>query len=166
MALPAGIPTLQLGRTGGWSRPDNVWISLALYDNLTLCDTDPAHRGLSDHLPIVTTLDIPIDTLPPEPTRNARLTVWDDFRAHLQRELAKLSQPSDIESQEELDEVINGITAAAQSAIEAKVPLSKAREYVKAWWTSELTAMTKSLNKLNHEAHKWRGLRDHPIHAQ
>ncbi|VDC00142.1 unnamed protein product [Peniophora sp. CBMAI 1063] len=165
MALPPAIPTLQLGSTGRWSRPDNVWISSALRDAVTLCDTDPSNRGFSDHLPIYTIIDIPIDTYEPPPTRNARLADWDNIRTYVKERLEQEELPGEIGSQEEFTAFVDMITRVLQGACEAHIPLAKARSHIKNWWTAELKALNLKTRKICRESHKWRGIREHPSHA-
>ncbi|VDC04307.1 unnamed protein product [Peniophora sp. CBMAI 1063] len=126
MALPPNIPTLQHISTGRWSRPDNVWISSSLRDAVTLCNTDPANRGFSDHLPICTTIDIPIDVYDPPPTRNARLADWDKIRSYITEQLEKEEIPEEIGTQEELTAIVDKITQIVQDACKAHIPLAKA----------------------------------------
>ncbi|KZV70473.1 hypothetical protein PENSPDRAFT_559635, partial [Peniophora sp. CONT] len=165
MALPAGIPTLQLGRTRQWHRPDNVWCSSNLVGTITTCDTDPANRGPNtDHVPILTTLEIPLEKRPPEPKRNIRMTNWDAFRKHLSARLSHLPAPAVITTQDELDTAVTAITTAAQVTIDAKVPFSKDRPHLKPWWSSDLTAMRKAYFEADKDSYRWRGTPGHPSH--
>ncbi|VDB89214.1 unnamed protein product [Peniophora sp. CBMAI 1063] len=167
MALPAGIPTLQLNRTKQWHRTDNVWCSPGLLDALTSCDTDPGNRGpRTDHVPICTVLDIPVETRRPAPTRNIRLTNWEAFREFLTTRIDELPDPEEITSQEQLDTIIHALTKAIQDTIAEKVPLSKDRPHCKAWWTSELTAMRKRYYTADRESYRWRGTPGHSAHLE
>ena len=84
MALPANIPTLQALSTGNWTHPDNVWCSNHTTDLFIQCNTNPGLRGPNtDHLPILSTLDLPTTRNIPKPTCNFRATDWNKFSDHL-----------------------------------------------------------------------------------
>ncbi|KZV59411.1 hypothetical protein PENSPDRAFT_549960, partial [Peniophora sp. CONT] len=167
MALPAGIPTLQLSRTRQWHRPDNVWCSRSLEGTITTCDTDPANRGpKTDHVPILTTLDIPLAKRPPEPKRNIRMTNWDAYREQLAAKLRHHSPPQAISTQDALDTVITNITVAVQETTDLQVPFTKERSGLKPWWTSDLTVMRKAYQQVDKEAYRWRGTPNHPAHLE
>ena len=71
MALPANIPTLQALSTGNWTRPDNVWCTNHTTDLFIQCDTDPGKHGPNtDHLPILSILNLTTAHNAPKPTRN------------------------------------------------------------------------------------------------
>ena len=59
MALPKDIPTLDVQAMGNWTRPDNIWRTNTPTDYTIKCDMDPTRRPpLTDHLPIITSIDI------------------------------------------------------------------------------------------------------------
>jgi hypothetical protein len=71
MMLPKGLPTLEVMSTKNWTRPDNVFCSANLVDKIIRCDTDPSRRGPgADHVPIVTTVELPITQTGSNPLRN------------------------------------------------------------------------------------------------
>lgn len=80
MALPPKIPTLQALSTGNWTRLDNVWCTTHTSALFTQCDTNPALRGPNtDHVPILSKLELPLNHNVPKPTRNFRATDWVVF---------------------------------------------------------------------------------------
>ena len=71
MALPENTPTLQAHSTGNWTHPGNVWCSDHTTDLFTQCKMSPGLRGPNtDHLPILSVLDLPTIHTVPKPTRN------------------------------------------------------------------------------------------------
>ena len=73
MALPPNRPTLRALSTGNWTRPDNVWCSSHSLDLFINCDTNPGLQGPNtDHVPILSKLDIPLTRSISKPSRNFR----------------------------------------------------------------------------------------------
>jgi exonuclease III len=61
LALPAGIPTHIHNVTKHWTRLDHIFISDHSLDSIISCNTRLEFRGIkTDHLPIVTELDLEI----------------------------------------------------------------------------------------------------------
>src|ERR1700743_1377678 len=103
MALPPIIPTLHAHSTGNWTRPDNVWCSIHTTELIVKCDTDPGLRGpRTDHLPILTTLDISLVRNAPRSSRNFRATNWDEFVKHLTNRLDSHPAPKRLTTTDEL----------------------------------------------------------------
>ena len=164
MALPPNIPTLQALSTGNWTRPDNVWCSNHTADLFARCDTDPGLRGPNtDHLPILSRLDLPLNRVTPKTTRNFRSTDWKEFNTHL-TEVLSPSIPNRIRTEAQFRTRLTALTEALKSTIEAKVPLNSPCPFTKRWWTRDLSKLRKEKNRLSRNAHKWRGLPDHPSH--
>lgn len=67
MALRPGINTLESTSSKNYTRPDNIWVSDTLRQNIVKCDVLPSERPVcTDHLPIIITLDIsPARSTPP-----------------------------------------------------------------------------------------------------
>jgi len=62
MALPKDIPTLHTLLLGNYMRPDNVFTSSSLINDIIVCGTWPNEcLARSDHIPVVTHLNIKID---------------------------------------------------------------------------------------------------------
>ena len=70
MALPSGIPTLEMVLSN-WTRPDNVWCSNNLLNPIISCNINPSICPLrADHLPIVTSLDLLMSRATSFPSHN------------------------------------------------------------------------------------------------
>ena len=164
MALPPGIPTLQALSTGNWTRPDNVWCANHTADLFTQCDTDPGRRGPNmDHLPILSTLDLPLTRTTPKPYRDFRNTDWKAFAEQLTTLLSH-SEPRKLTSEIEFREALDVINTALKTTLEAKVPINKPLPHTKRWWTSELNELRRKKNRLAKSSYRWRGLPDHQSH--
>ena len=168
MALPPNLPTLQSLSTRNWTRPDNVWCTNHSSDLFTRCTTDPGLRGPNtDHLPILSTLDVPIPRIPTKQTRNFRHTDWAEFSAHLSSLLAcsPNPNPSKIRNPNEFRTALDSVNNALAATIEAKVPKSSPIPFTKRWWNPSLNALRKKKNRLARLSYRWRGLPDHHAHT-
>jgi len=73
MTLPKNTPTLWALATGNYMQPDNIFISTLLTNALTYYFTIPEEQlARTDHIPIVTKLDIGVDTQMTSPCPNFR----------------------------------------------------------------------------------------------
>jgi hypothetical protein len=166
MILPSGIPTHQHSVTKRWSRLDNVFLSEHSLEALNSCDALPEQRGLrTDHLPILTTLDLATTIAPPRATSNFREVDWNQFRETLEGHLARRTPPAAIETQAQLDEACEDITEAIQDTINTEVPTTTICAKSKRWWTKELTMLRKEAKHLGRQSYKNRDKPFHYTHA-
>ena len=91
MALPKGIPTHIHNVPKKWTRLDQVFISDHSMDLITACDTITTSRGINtDHLPILTKLDLATALTAETNTHNFRDVDWTEFNKELRNRLAEL----------------------------------------------------------------------------
>lgn len=136
LALPPNKPTLHAHATGNWTRPDNVWCSSHSSDLFLKCNTTPGLRGPNtDHVPILSTLDIPLRRNHSPPSRDFRSVDWKEFTSILEVLLSTSPSPKQITSNDEFTEALNTINTAVKNTIESEVPISKPCPYTKRWWT-------------------------------
>ena len=167
LALPPKVPTHKHNVTKKMTRLDQVFLSDHSFDALTACDTACKIPGLrTDHLPILTELNMPLAHAPNKSIVNFREVEWDKFRTELRTELAPLGRPKTIEDQPSLDEACKQLTLAIQNTIDRQVPVTEISPKSKRWWSKELTAMRRYANKLGRKASKLNNQPDHPIHAE
>lgn len=167
LALPSGIPTHVHNVTKKWSRLDQVFISEHSTDMVEVCDTETRLRGLkTDHLPVLTALNLEIPIAQPANIRNYREVDWGEFRESLTNHLDKLDNAKQITNQEQLNVSCDALTRAIQAAIEDSIPITKICSKSKRWWTKELTQMRRRMNKLGRETYKLRNLPAHPVHEE
>ena len=167
LALPSGIPTHFHNVTKKWSRLDQVFISDHSTDLIEACDTETRYRGAkTDHLPVVTKLNLAIPITQPSATRNFREVDWGEFRERLSKHLEEHDIPEQITNQEHVNVSCERLTEAIQATIDANVPVSEICSKSKRWWTKELTQMRKQANKIGRQAYKLRNSPAHPIHKK
>ena len=91
MALPKDIPTLEACTTKNFMRVNNIFCSAVLFDTFVSCNTFPHLRPQkTDHLPIISILEIEPERIAHNDKYNFRLTDWDKFRKTLEINLAGL----------------------------------------------------------------------------
>ena len=81
MALPKGRPTLQSTSSGNWTRPDNFFCTTHTLDMITSCDTKLRRRPpCTDHVPILSTLELNIPRSANNANCNYRDVDWNDHQ--------------------------------------------------------------------------------------
>jgi hypothetical protein len=120
----------------------------------------------TDHLPILTTLDLSLAHAPPTAPRNFRNVDWDEFNKSLQSKLDSITPPAQLHTQGELNEACNKLTSAIQEVIRNKIPTSDLGVKAKRWWTKELTQLRREANKKSRKASIYKGWPDHHTHAE
>jgi hypothetical protein len=164
--LPAGIPTLQSSSSGNWTRPDNVFGTENTADAIISCTTEPSLRGpKTDHLPILTVLDLEVPRAVVTPRRNWRDVDWKKFNKDLNTSLAPLP-PLPLASAEEFQAMARHLTQAITVTMENVVPHSKPCPHSKRWWTRDLSNLRQQVNQLSRKAYQMRGLPLHPCHEE
>ena len=144
LALPSGTPTHQHNVTKSWSRLDQVFLSDHADHMMISCDTQMDLRGiLTDHLPIVTILNLLIEPAAEAPYPNFREVDWEEFRMSLENQLLGLPPLEKILNQHQLDISCETLTSAIQSIIQEQVPITKITLKSKWWWTKELMLLQK-----------------------
>ena len=167
LALPPRIPTHIHNVTKRWSRLDHVFLSDHSMDTLISCEALAwALRVNTDHVPILTKLDLAVAIAPSRWTTNFREVDWEKFRAALETELAQQGQPVPITSQQALDEECGNITKALQSIINVQVHTTEISPHAKRWWTKELMLLRRQANKLGRASSKRRSNPQDTIHAE
>lgn len=168
MLLPAGIPTLEASRTKNYTRPDNVFGSEELVNTVVRCDTDPGRRPPNtDHIPVITVLDVSVPLAPVSERRNFRQVDWMDFHACMQRKLeeAPLST-AEIRSVEDFDTSLMALMSLIGDVIQETVPISKPSPFAKRWWSKELDGLRKQVNQLGRHSYQLRSFPEHPVHKE
>ncbi|KIJ06408.1 hypothetical protein PAXINDRAFT_24238, partial [Paxillus involutus ATCC 200175] len=144
MALPKNMPTLEALATRNWTRPDNVFCSDNTTESIVSCHTEPALRGpLTDHVPILTVLDLEIQRTSIKRMRNFKDVDWKEFQKTLKNKLAKYPPTQPIVTDTELQTTAEGFTKAVMETIEDVVPMSRPSLHVKRWWNRDLTTLRK-----------------------
>lgn len=167
MALPKGIPTIRTHRSKRYTRPDNVFVTGHTLTHLIRCEVDATWRPPNtDHFPIVTVLDLPMEKTTAQPTRNYRMTDWEEFREAVLKKLESLRLPGELDTVSDLEEQTQRLTEILQETIDEQVPYVEFSPYMKRWWSKELEKMKKTMNRLSRDAWKERFNTDHPTHRE
>jgi ribonuclease HI len=167
LALPSGLPTHLHNVTKKWSRLDQVFISDHSTDLIESCDTETRFRSLkTDHLPVVTKINLEVPITQPSTCRNFREVDWEDFHNKLAARLSVLEVPQRIQNQDHLNESCESLISAIQATMEETVPTSEICSKSKRWWTKELTRMRRRMNKIGRESYKHRDDLTHPKHEE
>ncbi|KAJ1299357.1 hypothetical protein OPQ81_011877 [Rhizoctonia solani] len=167
MTLPRDLPTLQSTSSKNYTRPDNVFVSPALVEFLTSCNTVPASRPpCTDHFPITTALNLTVTEAPNITKPNFKKTDWLLFRQALTDRLEQLPGPRRINSQEEIDARVADIMKAINEAVQASTPDLKLCSRSKRWWTPELGAHRSLSRSLSARSYRARSDRSDPVHEE
>jgi len=154
MTLPPGMATLQSFITKNWTQVDNVFISDTFTDHIITCSTVPELQPVkSDHLPIVTTIDMERRELDILPWLNFRATDWNDFNLELAKHLHHIPAPAILNTPVDFNEALHNLNSAINSTIAAVVPVSRPCPYSKRWWTKELADMKWKTCNLGRHSH-------------
>jgi hypothetical protein len=167
LALPSGIPTHIHNVTKKWMRLDQVFISDHSTDMIISCGTRADQRGIkTDHIPIVTELNLAVDLTETTKLSNFRKVDWEQFRHSLINHLSTLDPPRRILTQQQLDKECNALTTVLQDTICDSVPLTTLGPKSRRWWTKELTMLRKHVNKLGRNSFQLRAHVSHRIHME
>ena len=167
MALPSGLPTHIHNVTKLWSRLDQVFITERSMDLIIRCDTETSSRGINtDHLPILTKLDLATATVEESAMHNFREIDWEKFNSELGKRLQALGPAVTINTQIQLNEACSKLTKAIQETIADVVPIKRICAKTKRWWTKELTTLRKKADKSGRLASKLSHLPYHHAHIE
>ena len=167
MALPKDIPMLEAMATKNWTRPDNVFCSANTESLLVSCTTDPRLRGPgTDHVPILTTLEFPVERITAPSTYNFRLTDWGEFRAELTARLSDIGVPGPITTETAFHDAVSELTGVVQDTIRTTVQISSPSPFSKRWWNKKLENLKKEKNKLSSLSYRYRALSGHSSHKE
>ena len=167
MALPKGIPTHIHNVSKKWTRLDQVFISDHSMDLISACDTVTTSRGVNtDHLPILTKLDLATVLAAESNTHNFRDVDWTKFNKELGRRLTELGPAVTIRTQYQLNTTCSKLTKAIQDTIAKTVPITHITAKMKRWWTKDLTTLRRQADKSGRKSSKLSHLPYHYIHAE
>jgi exonuclease III len=164
MVLPPGIPTLQSFAMKNWTRVDNVFVSDTFTDRIVACNMVPESQPVkSDHLPIITSIDIAKIQVDDTPWLNYRATDWPEFNKVLVTRLSHIPPAAVISTMDDFNTALRNLTAAIADATAAVVPVSRPCPYSKRWWTKKLTTMKQQTQMLGRRSHRTANECD-PVH--
>jgi hypothetical protein len=136
---------------------------------MSQCDVVPSKCPVcTDHLPIVTTVDISPSWINPTPRYNWCDVDWSALVKDMKIELAKLPEPHTLHSVPKFKMSLNTFASSLDSIIEKHVPVSKPTPFKKWWWSTELKDKQNQVCKLARKVY-WLVRHhdfDHPIHEE
>src|SRR6266481_3081946 len=128
---------------------------------------DPRLQGPgTDHVPILTLVELPVDTAPVVPSCDFRMTDRGEFREELESQLSELPLPGILTEKTSLFSVIDHLTEAIQVAIHTKVPITQPSPHSKCWWNKEISMLKRQKNQLSNASYKYHTISDHPTHEE
>jgi len=165
--LPPGLATLEASNTKNLTRPDNVFCSESMEQCFTECDVKYHLRPvITDHFPIISTLDLQPNRINTTPKPNYRDVDWDIFNATLADKLDSIPIPAELTSAQEFETAFANLTRAISEAVQEHVPMSKPSPYAKRWWSKDLENERKSVHRLCCKARSKLAQWNHPIHKE
>ena len=137
LILPAGTIT--------FPRFDLVWGNARMEGKVQRCQVAYNYDHSSDHLPIITTLDLKPEKMEELPKYNFEKTNWELLKAKIIEFLPPITnEPA---SPAMVDKLAEDLTAALAKAIEYMTPRRRISPFSKRWWTEELMKGRRETNK-------------------
>jgi hypothetical protein len=131
------------------------------------CDTDPRLRGPgTDHVPILTVIDLPLECKVSPPSPNFRMTDWKIFNEELEARLVDIPLPATLKTEAEFQDAVTNLMSTLQDIIRTTILVSKLCPHSKRWWSKELSDLKKAKNKLSSHSYKYCAVLDHHSHEQ
>lgn len=134
-ALPKDIPTLQSSSMCNWTRLDNVFCTEHTSKLLVSCNMAlDKHGPRTDHVLILTTLDMSLQVSADNPSWNYRSIDWDEFNSALSKVLTSLAgPPRTLETVEEFQQAARNLDSALHQTVESSVPKTCPHPHTKRW---------------------------------
>ena len=131
------------------------------------CNTDPRQWGPgTDHVPVLTTLDLEIPAVAATSHSNFRATDWSKFRQTLMDQLVTILGPCALLNKLQFQGAVSDLMMALQATIKHAVPLSKPSPHSRHWWNDELLQLKKEMNRFASASYRYQAVADHPSHSQ
>ena len=129
------------------------------------CDTMPALQGpTTDHLPVVSILDLQIPHRDLPPHWDFRGTDWEVFEKKLDEYLL-IKPPRTLTTTQEVDDTGAHIIGAMQRTIDEVVPIAKPCPHSKRWWMKDLDKLRRSMVSLTRKCYRMHDVPGHLLHA-
>ncbi|KAG5718869.1 hypothetical protein E4T56_gene6359 [Termitomyces sp. T112] len=155
--------------SGRWTRLDNVWRKQNNTNPIVICKVEPSLcPPVTDHLPVIMTVELPLPHMPQQPTKNFREVDWKVFNDSLKEKLEGQSPAAMIHTTGKFHSKVLALTALIQEVIVDKevVPTCRPCPTTKRWWTKELMALKWARGRAINLAYKYRDVIDHPTRAE
>jgi hypothetical protein len=134
LTLPAKIPMHKHNMTKKWMRLDHVFLSERSFDTLISCEALVDNLSPNtDHLLILTKLDLTLKKTPAKSFPNFRNIDWESLRKTLKGLLSEYGLLKTIKDQGELDQECFRLTITLQTTIQKEVPIAEISPKSKRW---------------------------------
>ncbi|KAG2032055.1 hypothetical protein BDR03DRAFT_821072, partial [Suillus americanus] len=152
--------------TKNWTRPDNIFGTEHITDALIECTMNPSQRGpCTDHLPIITIIELKTPKMDKTPQCNWRNVDWTDFNDKLKTLLSPYSAIP-LASNDKFQIAAKRMTKAITDTIDQCIPHSRPSPHSKRWWTKDLSNFCRHVNHLSCQAYQMRAILNHPCHDE
>jgi hypothetical protein len=123
---------------------------------------------ITDHLPIITTLDLSYYPTQSDTQFNDRHADWENFAKTVQEKLDDMPILNNHthDSTDNLESAVNELFKILQEVAAAQIPTTKPHPHLKCWWNKELTALRKRKNCASSKHYDWRGTPNHKSHKE
>jgi len=166
MALPGGMPTLQVLSTGNYTRPDNVFASTSLIDAVVKCSVMKGEwPARTDHFPIDTVMELGMSAMDEPAKHNFRAADWQVVCKEMAVALMGMCT-AEIGSIDEFHWWLHRLSRTIQDVIDKTVPKVHPLPYTKHWWSQDLAWRRAGVRKLACRAYSRRGDPSDPVHAE
>ncbi|KNZ75215.1 hypothetical protein J132_03936, partial [Termitomyces sp. J132] len=166
MALWLGMPTLESMSTKNLMRPNNVFITHSLREQVMRCKVLRSKTPLNtNHFLIVMELGLETEASREEGGRNFKKVDWREFEEELGRQLEGIPTER-IERREEVEEWLEGVMEVLRRTVEAIVPERQMSTFAKRWWSKELREMRVKTKALGRALDKVIHIEGHQVHEE
>ena len=140
---------------------------LMLYFYVMTIWPDHHFRNINtDHIPILTELNLGVAIKAAKPIPNFKDVDWDKFCKMLVNFLGPGQPEEQITSQRQLDKRCSSLMEALQNTIWEQVPVTAITSKLKRWWTKELMQMQKQADLSGRQSFLCRNKPEHAVHIQ
>jgi len=111
VTLPKDIPTLHAMATRNFTQPDNVFVSSSICEHVLECKTAPEEwPARTDHMPVITMLDMGPGRHEESPKPNFKAADWDKVQKEMSKKLKSLSSADNISNKDGFYRRLNILT--------------------------------------------------------
>jgi hypothetical protein len=165
--LPPGITTLEASATKNLTRPNNIFCLAQLQQAFTTCNIENHLRPvITDHFPIISSLELHPKHIDNTPQLNYREADWDTINEDLASHLEAIPPPVKITTKARFEEAFNNLTTTITKTIETNISKSKPSLYAKRWWSKSLDIEQKEVHKLGCKSRTKLAYRNDPIYKE
>ena len=129
------------------------------------CKTTPEEQpARTDHMPIITTLDVNPGRQTVSPKPNFKAANWDKVRKDLAKRLENLNTVDNIHNEDEFYNRLIALTQGITETVDKIVPKTRLSPFVKRWWSKELSQKRTEVRRLGRKSYTMRGDPDELAH--